>query len=79
MRRVKAFLSRLLRNDWREIASAPFDRAIEVATIDENTNVLGSYLRHGDGWLDSETLNPVEMTATHWRYRRAAMQPMSCC
>lgn len=27
------FLSRLLRDEWREIASAPFDREIEAATI----------------------------------------------
>jgi len=54
MKRVMSLLSRLLRNDWREIATAPFDRAIEVATIDGNTSVPGgSCLRHGDGWLDT--------------------------
>ena len=80
MKRVLSLLSRLLRNDWREIATAPFDRAIEVATIDGNTSVPGgSCLRHGDGWLDTETLRPVEIRATHWRYRRAVMRPMNCC
>jgi hypothetical protein len=75
-----AFLSRLLRNEWREIASAPYDREIEVATIDETTEVSGgSCLRHGKGWLDAETLSPVEMTATHWRYRQPPILPMSCC
>jgi hypothetical protein len=38
-----------------------------------------SCLRHGDGWLDTETLRPVEITATHWRYRPPPIQPMSCC
>lgn len=80
MKRVLSLLSRLLRNDWREIATAPFDREIEVAIIDGDTNVWGaSCVRHGDSWFDTETLRPVEIRATHWRYRRAVMRPMSCC
>lgn len=80
MNRLRAFLSRLLRNEWRDIASAPFDREIEVAIIAGDINLPGgSFLRHGDGWLDAETLTAVEMTATHWRYRRLVMLPMSCC
>ena len=80
MNRLTAFLSRVLCNDWRDIASAPFDCEIEVAIIGEDIGVLsGSCLRHGDGWLDAETLRPVEVIATHWRYRRPAILPMSCC
>jgi hypothetical protein len=80
MNRLIAFLSRLLRNDWRELASAPFDREIELAFIDGNINVSrGPYLRHGDVWLDVETLRPVEIAATHWRYRQSLMLPMGCC
>lgn len=80
MNRLTAFLSRLLRNEWREIKSAPFDREIEVAIIDENISVFGGpCLRHGDGWLDAETLMPMAIAATHWRYRRPVMLPMSCC
>lgn len=80
MNRLRAFLSRLLRNDWRDIASAPFDCEIEIAIIAGEINVPGgSCLRHGDGWLDAGTLRPVAMTATHWRYRRLVMLPMSCC
>jgi hypothetical protein len=80
MNRVIAFLSRLSCDNWREIASAPFDREIEVAILDEDISVRGgSCLRHGDGWLDAETLRPIELTATHWRYPRPAMLPMSCC
>jgi hypothetical protein len=34
MNSITAFLSRLLRaEEWREIASAPFDREIELAVI----------------------------------------------
>jgi hypothetical protein len=77
---IIAFLSRLLGNEWREIASAPFDREIEVAIIDEEIGVLSSScLRHGNGWLDAETLRPIELTATHWRYRWPVTLPVSCC
>jgi hypothetical protein len=81
MNSLTAFPSRLLRaEEWRELASAPFDREIELAVIGNDVGVLdGSCLRHGDGWLDAETLRPVKVTATHWRYRRPAMLPMGCC
>jgi hypothetical protein len=80
MKRLAALLSSLLHNEWREIASAPFDREIEVAVIDGDINVHGiSCLRHGDGWLDSETMRPTKVTATHWRYGRRAMLPIGCC
>ena len=80
MNRLIAFLSRQLRNEWREIGTAPFDREIEVAVIDRDVNLPGCpCLCHGDGWLDAETLMPVAITATHWRYRRPIMLPMSCC
>ena len=81
MNRVRALLLGLLGNEWRQIDSAPFDREIEVlAIIDGDVSLPGgSYLRHGDGWLDAETLRPVELTATHWRYRRPVMPLMSCC
>lgn len=76
-----ARLSRLLRVvEWREIATAPFDREIELAVIDGDVGVLeGSCIRHGDGWLDAETLRPMTVAATHWRYRSPAMLPLSCC
>jgi hypothetical protein len=81
MNRVTSFLSNVWRAvEWREIASAPFDREIELAVIDGEVSLLGgSCLRHGEGWLDAETLMPVAVTATHWRYRRPALLPMSCC
>jgi hypothetical protein len=81
MNPIAAFLSHLLRAaEWREIASAPFDREIELAVIGTDVSVLdGSCLRHGESWLDAETLRPVKVAATHWRYRRPAVLPMSCC
>jgi hypothetical protein len=81
MDRLTAFLFRFLRElEWREIATAPFDREIELAIIDDTIGLLhGSCVRHKDGWLDAQTLRPVTVRATHWRYRRPAVVLMSCC
>jgi hypothetical protein len=81
MNRVTALLSRLVRApEWRDIATAPFDRAIELAVIDRDIGVLGyPCLRHGDAWFDAETLRPVSVAATHWRYLQPAILPVSCC
>jgi hypothetical protein len=81
MNRLTAYLSRLLRaSEWRKIATAPYDREIELAVIGDHVSVLdGSCLRHGEVWLDAATRRPVRVNATHWRYRRPEMLPMSCC
>jgi len=39
MKRLTTLLS--LRDEWREITSAPFDREIEIAIIDVDINVPG--------------------------------------
>jgi hypothetical protein len=41
MNRISAFLPRLLRNEWRQIGTAPVDREIEVAVMDGDINVSG--------------------------------------
>ena len=81
MNRIAALQSRLLCTlEWQEIATAPFDREIELAVINDHVDLLqGTCLRHGNDWLDAETLRPVTVTATHWRYRRPTVLPMSCC
>jgi hypothetical protein len=78
---LTALLSRLATaSEWRDISTAPFDRAIELAVIDGEISVLGSScLRQADGWLNAETLKPVTVTATHWRFRQAPMIPPNCC
>jgi hypothetical protein len=66
--------------EWRDIATAPFDRAVELAVIDGEIGVLGfPCLRHGDAWFDAETLQPVSVAATHWRYPQPAILALSCC
>jgi hypothetical protein len=78
---VTALLSRIVKPpEWHEIATAPFDRAIELAVIDGDIDVLSfRCLRHGDAWLDAETLQAVSVAATHWRYRQPAILTVSCC
>jgi len=78
---VTAFLSHIVNApEWRDIATAPFDRAIELAVIDGDIGVLSfPCLRHGDAWFDAETLQPVSVAATHWRYRQPAILPLGCC
>ena len=77
---LNSLFSRLSGADWREIATAPFDRAVELAVIDGKIGVLPIFgLRHGDDWLDAETLRPIKVRATHWRFARAAILPVSCC
>jgi hypothetical protein len=81
MKRLVSALFRLLdASRWREIETAPFDRELELAVIDgEVRPVSGFCLRHGDGWLDAETLRPIRVTATHWRFRWSVILPASCC
>jgi hypothetical protein len=78
---VAALLSRIVSaSEWRDIATAPFDRAIELAVIDGSVGVLNfPCLRHGEAWFDAETLKPVSVAATHWRYLQPAILPVSCC
>ena len=62
-------------NKWQPIATAPFDRVLELAVID----------RHGEhalafpcrrvlrGWANSETGDAVEVHPTHWREWKKAL------
>jgi len=77
----RSFLSRFASaSQWRDIATAPFGRVVELAVIDGKIGVLPLlFVRHGGDWLDAETLQPVSMTATHWRFARSVVHPTSCC
>lgn len=67
MKRFAAALSRLLETSrWRDIETAPSDRELELAVIDSEVRPIGGFcLRHGNDWLDAETLRPIKVTATH--------------
>ncbi|TKV78273.1 hypothetical protein FDV58_27445 [Bradyrhizobium elkanii] len=75
-----ALIRRLTQFGWRDIASAPSDRVIELAVIDDDRHPLGfPCIRRADGWLDATTMQPVIVSATHWRYWRPDVLPMCCC
>ncbi|HVX76919.1 MAG TPA: hypothetical protein VHB49_12375 [Bradyrhizobium sp.] len=77
---ISSFLFRLFNVlEWHDIATAPFHQEIELAIIDDKVTMSAlTYLREASGWLDAETLRPVSVTATHWRYRQPVAAP-SCC
>jgi hypothetical protein len=67
-------------SEWREIATAPSDCALDLAIIGEQVGVLDFCgIRHGEVWLEAATLKPIEVAATHWRFHRPSTLPISCC
>jgi hypothetical protein len=61
--------------EWKPIATAPFDRDLELAVIDyDGTHTLVfPCRRHLHGWINSVTEKRVEdLRPTHWREWRGA-------
>jgi hypothetical protein len=60
--------------DWQTIASAPFDRDLEVAVFDtgETHAVVFPCRRVLRGWVSAETAAPVAIHPTHWREWQAS-------
>jgi hypothetical protein len=54
---------------WQPIATAPFDRDIELAVIDGwGAHTLVFPCRRSlDGWIDPTTGKRVDVRPTHWR------------
>jgi hypothetical protein len=54
--------------EWKPINSAPFDRDLEVAVIDDGTHaVVFPCRRVVHGWVKAATSQPIEVRPTHWR------------
>ncbi len=55
--------------EWQPIATAPFDRDLEVAVIDyDGVHALVFPCRRIlHGWMSAETDHPVTVYPTHWR------------
>lgn len=55
--------------DWKHIATAPFDRDLELAVIDhEGPHTLIFPCRRAlGGWRKSKTNERVNVAPTHWR------------
>jgi hypothetical protein len=64
--------------DWQRIATAPFDRDLELAVIDAQ----GAYTlvfpcrRFLRGWINVETNLPVDVHPTHWREWDGSVSPL---
>ena len=55
--------------EWEPIATAPFDRDLELAVICyEGTHVMVFPCRRSlGGWINAESKEPVDVQPTHWR------------
>jgi hypothetical protein len=54
---------------WKPISSAPFDRDLELAVIDDGSPhaLIFPCRRTVDGWVNAQTRKLVDVWPTHWR------------
>ena len=54
---------------WHPIATAPFDRDLELAVVEGNdTHALVFRCRRArNGWINAATGQPIDVDPTHWR------------
>ena len=54
---------------WQTIPSAPFDRDLELAVIEESGahTLVFPCRRVRSGWIDATSHKRVEVSPTHWR------------
>jgi hypothetical protein len=56
-------------SDWQPIASAPFDRDLELSVVErgEVFALVFPCRRTTSGWVSAATGQPVLVDPTHWR------------
>jgi hypothetical protein len=66
---VAGFFPGVIFMEWQSIATAPFDRELEVAVINyDGTHALVFPCRRiVDGWIDAKTKTRLTIFPTHWR------------
>jgi hypothetical protein len=54
---------------WQPIGTAPFDRDLELAVIDDDGlhALVFPCRRMADGWLKTQTRERLDVYPTHWR------------
>jgi len=54
---------------WQRIESAPFDRDIELAVLDEDGvhAIAFACRRAADGWVSARSKRAIDVRPTHWR------------
>ncbi len=57
------------RGAWQPVATAPFDRHIELAVNQDATPHAVAFpcRRVLHGWMDTDTKEPIDVQPTHWR------------
>jgi len=64
---------------WQDASTAPFNRDIALAVIDDEVHALiFPCIRTEHGWLNALTKKRVEITPTHWR-KWPTVTYFSCC
>jgi hypothetical protein len=64
---------------WQDISTAPLDRELELAVIDTEVRAWAfPCFRTESGWINVSTRMPVDVSPTHWRWRRIAGY-FCCC
>ena len=55
--------------EWKLISSAPFDRDLELAVIDDDGAhaLVFPCRRNLGGWMDAATKHQVAVDPSHWR------------
>ena len=54
---------------WQQVSTAPFDRDIELAVIDDDGAhaLVFACRRSLNGWMKVETKERLDVRPTHWR------------
>ena len=54
---------------WYKISTAPFDRDLELAVIDDDGvhAIIFPCRRILGGWLKAQTMRQIDLRPTHWR------------
>ncbi len=62
--------------DWQPISTAPFDRDLELAVIDQSEAHAAAFpcRRVLHGWIDAKSKKTVVLWPTHWREWGAAVE-----
>jgi hypothetical protein len=65
--------------EWQRIASAPFDRELQLAVIDyRGTHALIFPCRRIlDGWVKADTKERIDVQPTHWREWKESLSVFS--
>ncbi|MER8956328.1 hypothetical protein NKH98_27175 [Mesorhizobium sp. M0833] len=54
---------------WKPISSAPFDRELELAVLDEDGEhaLIFPCIKEREGWKNAATRVRIDVHPTHWR------------